>query len=247
MINMNGAKSDHFSGIDACKGGWLGVDITDDNGSYLFETDLSKLINRLSDSVRILVDMPIGLLSKEMNDFSNRPCDAVARKMLGKKHSSIFSPPFIEALFEKNYADAGRINFEISGKKISKQSWNIVPKIREVNSFLHLHREWRGKILESHPELTFKSLNHNKPLLHSKKKKEGIIERIYILEKHYPAAGNLFERFLKDNSVMSNANKDDMADALCLAVLNYTRGNNLQNISDKYPEDSLGNRMGIWL
>lgn len=28
---------------------------------------------------------------------------------------------------------------------------------------------------------------------------------------------------------------------------NYTRRDKLQNISEEYPEDSMGNRMGIWL
>lgn len=234
-------------GIDATRLGWIGAGIGKNKGEIYFYKKFADLIKKISSQSRILVDMPIGLADKNIAFYPQRPCDAAARKLLGKKHSSIFSPPCTEALYEKNYTDASQVNFEILGKKLSKQSWNIIPKIREVNAFLHLNPEWRGKILESHPELTFQFLNNNHPLLHSKKKKEGIIERIHILEKHYPAAGNLFERFLKDNSVTSNANKDDMADALCLAVLNYTRGDNLQNISDKYPEDSLGNRMGIWL
>lgn len=242
-------------GIDATRYGWIMAGIGEKTDVIRFHQDLHSLLNELTkllsdkNSVKstILIDMPIGLSDKSFARYVQRPCDAAARKMLGRKHSSIFSPPSIEALFEKSYADASRINFEVLGKKLSKQSWNIAPKIRELNAFLHLNPQWRGRILESHPELAFQFLNNNQCLLHSKKTKEGITERIQILEKHYPSAGGIFQSFLENKALRIKANKDDMTDALCLAVLNYKRGENLRNISDEYPEDSLGNRMGIWL
>ncbi len=234
-------------GIDATRFGWVGAGIGKNTGEIYFNQKFADLIKKISSPSRILVDMPIGLSDKNIAFYPQRPCDTAARKLLGKKHSSIFSPPCIEALYKNNYADASRINFEVLGKKLSKQSWNIIPKIREVNAFLHLHPEWRGRILESHPELAFQYLNDNQNLLHSKKTKEGITERVQILKKHYPAAKSIFHTFLDVNALQKKANKDDIADALSLAVLNYTRGEKLRNISDKYPEDSLGNRMGIWL
>lgn len=81
--------------------------------------------------------------------------------------------------------------------------------------------------------------------MYSKKTKEGITERIRILEKHYPAAASIFQTFLDDKALRVKASKDDMTDALSLAVLNYTRGDKHRNISDEYPENSLGKRMGI--
>lgn len=234
-------------GIDATRFGWVGASIGKNTGEIYFYQKFADLIKKISSSSRILVDMPIGLSDKNIAFYPQRPCDAAARKLLGKKHSSIFSPPCIEALYKNNYADASRINFEVLGKKLSKQSWNIAPKIRELNAFLHLNPQWRGKILESHPELAFHFFNKNQPLLHSKKTKEGITERIQILEKHYSPAKSLFHSFLEDKDIRNKTNKDDIADALCLAVLNLIRVNKLQNISDIYPEDSLGNKMGIWL
>ena len=239
--------SKQFAGIDACRKGWLLIYIDADANGYCADENLEKIINNFSQQSRILVDMPIGLLEKKSSAFIQRPCDTAARKILGKKHSSIFSPPSIEALYEKSYEDASRVNFEILGKKLSKQSWNIASKIRELNAFLHLNSNWRGKVLESHPELAFQFLNDNKPLKHSKKTREGISERIHILDKQYPLAGQLYHSISSDSTLKSRVAKDDIADALCLAVLNYTRGKNLQNISEEYPEDSLGNRMGIWL
>lgn len=239
--------SELFWGIDASRYGWVMTSIGGKSNVIRFHQNLQSLHHEISIKSRILIDMPIGLADKKVARFVQRPCDSAARKMLGKKHSSIFSPPCIEALYEKSYSDASRVNFKILGKKLSKQSWNIMPKIREINAFLHLNPEWRGKILESHPELAFQFLNENKPLLHSKKTQEGINERIRILNNHYPSATNLFELFSEDKALRSHASKDDIADSICLAVLNFTRRNKLKNISEEYPEDSLGNRMGIWL
>ncbi len=217
------------------------------NEHFALAAKFSELIQPLSENVRILADMPIGLLSSGQIFSGNRPCDATARKFLGKKHSSIFNPPCIEALQEKSYQQASATNFGILGKKLSKQSWNIVPKIREINAFLHLNPLWKNKLLEAHPELSFQKLNGNTPLQFSKKSSEGITERINILQMHYPASATLFGKMLADPALKGNAAADDMVDAICLAVLNRHRGQMLENISEHYPEDPLGNRMGIWL
>lgn len=247
MRNTYSAKNEGFSGIDACKGGWLCVVITEDTADYLFETTLSKLINRLPNKMRILVDMPIGLLSKEMPGFSSRPCDAAARKMLGKKHSSIFNPPCMEALYKSDYREASETNYAVLGKKLSKQSWYLFPKIKEINAFLHLNPQWQDRVLEAHPELSFQFLNQSKPLLHSKKTKDGIDERLEILSPYFAEARNVFAQMHNDKFLRANALPDDMADALCLAVLNKTRKKELSNISNDQLVDTLGNQMAIWV
>jgi predicted RNase H-like nuclease len=247
MRNTYSVKKDVFSGIDACKGGWLCAVITDDKGDYLFETSLSKLINSLPEGNRILVDMPIGLLSKEIEGYSSRPCDAAARKMLGKKHSSVFNPPCMEALYETDYWKASATNNAVLGKKLSKQSWYLFPKIKEINAFLHLNPLWKSRVLEAHPELAFQFLNQNRPLQHSKKTKEGIDERLEILTQYYPATRNVFSEAFNESSLLKNALPDDMADALCLAILNKTRKKELKNISNDQLFDILGNQMAIWI
>lgn len=223
------------------------VIINNESQQYVVDRNLTGLTKFLSGNERVLVDMPVGLLSSGQIFAGNRPCDVDARKLLGRKHSSIFNPPCIEALQEKSYQQASATNFGILGKKLSKQSWNIVPKIREINAFLHLNPLWRNKLLEAHPELSFQKLNGDTPLQFSKKSSEGITERINILQMHYPASSTLFGKMLADPALKGNAAADDMVDAICLAVLNRHRGEMLENISEHYPEDPLGNRMGIWL
>ncbi len=236
-----------FAGIDACTGGWLMVRLDDKNPLYVIESTITGLTNFLAGNERVLADMPIGLLSSEQKLGGSRPCDVQARKLLGKKHSSIFNPPCIEALHEKSYQQASATNFGVLGKKLSKQSWNIAPKIREINAFLHLNPSWRNNMLEAHPELSFLQLNGNIHLQFSKKTREGIEERLSILQAYYPASATLFSKMLSDPALKGRATADDRVDAICLAVLNRHRGEKLENISDLYPEDLLGNRMGIWL
>jgi predicted RNase H-like nuclease len=236
-----------YFGVDSCKGGWILVMVSSGEYHYQFCRDFNLLMQKVETNSRVLVDIPIGLLSRENVLAGVRPCDSAARKILGKKHSSIFNPPCFEALYEKSYQDASRVNHEILGKKLSKQSWNIVPKIQDVNSFLQLNPEWRGKILESHPELSFQFLNNNIQLQYSKKTREGIIERITVLEKYWPFAATIFKEMENDPELRGKANKDDMVDALCLAVLNHYRNDNLSNISDLEPGDKAGHKIGIYL
>lgn len=214
--------------------------------NFMLAEKFSDLIQILSVNVRVLVDMPVGLLSEGQIFSGNRPCDVAARKLLGKKHSSIFSPPCMEAIHEKSYQQASAVNESIVGKKISKQSWNIVPKIREINAFLHLNPIWRKNILEAHPELAFQTLNQHIPLQFSKKKPDGLAERIHLLEAFHPGMATLLRQMQSDSTLKGKASADDIADAACLAVLNWQRGDRLRNISKEYPEDLLGNKMGIW-
>jgi predicted RNase H-like nuclease len=239
-------KTTYF-GADACKGGWLLAMVSSGEYHYQFCRDFNQLMQKVETNSRILVDIPIGLLSRENVLTGVRPCDSAARKMLGKKHSSIFNPPCFEALYEKTYHDASRVNYEILGKKLSIQSWNIVPKIQDVNSFLQLNPQWRDKVFESHPELSFQFLNNNFPLQYSKKTKEGIIERIAILEKYWPFAATVFKKMENDQALRGKALKDDMVDALCLSVLNYHRKDDLSSISELELMDKMGGKTGIYL
>lgn len=220
--------------------------------SYTFSATFSALMasNKVRGAhSRFLVDMPVGLLPvKNRPDIHTiqRNCDMKARKILGKKHSSIFTPPCRQVLYEKNYDTASATNYSITGKKISRQSWNIVPRIKEVDEYLHKHRQAESFILESHPEIAFQKLNLHIPLQYSKKSTEGIQERLAILSKYMPEAKTIFMQAASDKTLRGKVRKDDIVDALVLCVLNYQQGSNLCNITDEDQEDEMGLRMGIW-
>merc|ERR1712070_431832 len=101
----------------------------------------------------------------------------------GKK-SSVFNAPCRQAVRANNYIQAKEINKKILSKSISIQSWNISNKINEVDEFLIKNKNKQLNIHESHPELCFINLNNEVPLKNNKKTKQGVNERITILNKY---------------------------------------------------------------
>ncbi len=243
-----------YGGIDACRSGWIMVIMhkTSNQFTYRFSPTFSELVTNIktkNESYRFLVDMPIGLLPLKNTDQdqpNHRRCDMQARKILGKKHSSIFSPPCRQALYEETYSSASSTNFMITGKKISKQSWNIFPRIKEVNEFLHQNAWARSIFFESHPEIAYQKLNNQTPLRYSKKTNDGIVERMAILNRYHSDAKAIYNKIVSDKRMKEKMQKDDVVDALVLSLLNSYREDKLSNISEVYPEDQMGLRMGIW-
>ena len=78
----------------------------------------------------------------------------VGRPNVGK--SSIFNAPIRDVLKAKSYNEANTIS-KNKGLGISKQSWNLVPKINELDQILQI--KIRPQIYESHPELCFQIMN----------------------------------------------------------------------------------------
>lgn len=101
------------------------------------------------------------------------------------------------------------------GAKLSKQSWNILPKIREVDDWLR--REGKVKCRECHPELAFWALAGGKAMRHGKKTMAGREERLAVLRGYFRGADALFAAALRAYPRKSVAG-DDIIDALVLAL-----------------------------
>lgn len=203
-----------YVGIDGCKSGWLYVGI-DETGQFHFgvKSAFSDIVSELEDARLILVDIPIGLPS---NSQIKRHCDVAARKAISPRGSSVFPVPARSTLAQTNYESACEENARILGKRLSKQSWAIAPKIQEVDEFI---REYgaRGKIREMHPEVAFWALNFERPLTQKKKKVAGENERLNILSQHYPLTVDCFES-CKNQYPRKEVARDDILDALVGAV-----------------------------
>jgi predicted RNase H-like nuclease len=74
-----------------------------------------------------------------------RLSDLGARRILKARKSSIFPVPCREAVYMESYEKACEVNEKLTGKRISKQAWNIIPKIRDVDSFLVENKNFREK------------------------------------------------------------------------------------------------------
>lgn len=203
-----------FYGIDGCPAGWFYVDI-DINGECQFGvlekySDIGLFANRAK---LTLVDIPIGLPSSVITD---RLCDKAARKAIAPRGSSVFPAPARAALLKHSYAEGSEANRHAVGKKLSKQSWNIVPKIREVDDYMR-SQDLQHKVREMHPEVAFWALNGRKSLLFGKKKQEGAQERLEILTRFLPYAEDCYEEALNTYKRKDVA-ADDILDAMVGAV-----------------------------
>lgn len=209
MDNLNKYLS---VGIDGCKGKWVAVALNENS----FEVDkfntIDEICERYSNSDSMIIDMPIGLVE---NTNEVRP-ESTARRYLKGKSSSIFNVPCREAVYSDSYEEACNKNRSILGVGLSKQSYNVCSKIREVDEFLNKNPQWKNRLLEGHPEVCFAKLNNEKPILENKTKIEGQNRRIDILSRYYEDTDKVVSKFLND--VKSRKKIDDVLDALCLAI-----------------------------
>lgn len=205
-----------YIGVDGCKAGWFFVATgPGDNVEFGVFENIEGLFKAYSDVRLILIDIPIGLPSKEIK---KRGCDLEARKILGpKRASSVFPPPCRDALVAKTYSEACLINQDILGKKISQQTFNLIKKIKEVDNFLSLHFEAKNIIRETHPEICFWALSGYKPMVHRKSQSQGVDERLDLLEQHYPQANAIYKAAL-DRYPRKEVARDDILDALVIAI-----------------------------
>lgn len=198
-------------GLDACKSGWFYIALSKESFDFGVVTKAEQLLAISSPSTRLFIDIPIGLTN------TARQCDIEARKRLGKRKSSVFPSPSRAALNASSYEDANQKNVAASGKKLSKQSYAIMPKIKEIDQLIQSKPLAKTIIKEVHPELCFWALNKEIPLEHYKKTTAGFQERLNIL-KHYDlnAEANIARAFLHSSSL--GVARDDVVDAFVNAL-----------------------------
>ncbi len=204
-----------YVGIDGCRGGWFHVWL-DSEGSHA--SGILKTIDELtalpdSAGALVLIDMPIGL--KEAGSHE-RQCDRAARKLLKKKGSSIFPVPCRQSLAENEYPLASECNHVVTGRRLSRQTYHIMPKIRELDGFIRGAGR-RLDIREFHPELGFLALNRFVPLRFSKKTGSGQEERLEILSGYVSTSPAILSEAAK-RFPRNQTGVDDILDALCGAV-----------------------------
>lgn len=175
MSGMPGTP--YVVGVDGCPAGWVAIAL--DHGRAWSVRVLPHAVavwEAYADASLLLVDVPIGL-----PESGARACDLAAKKFLGRRGATVFLTPCRAAVEADSWEAASRINEERTGSKISKQTWNIVPKIRQVDDLLRDVPEARGRVREMHPEVCFAALAGG-PMLSGKATLEGETRRIEVLE-----------------------------------------------------------------
>lgn len=232
--------TDQVVGVDGCKVGWLAVSITSDGKlSSRISLTIQNLWETYAHAHMILMDVPIGL-----SENGTRICDQEARRLLGHpRGSSVFPVPCRAAVYAQTYEEACLINQAHTGRRLSKQTWGIVPKIREVDTFLQRTPQARSILREIHPEVCFYTLN-GASMVHSKRTVPGFRERIGVLRCYYPSIEQFITEAYKQLGQMGWA-LDDLVDATAAAITGWDGAGQLVTLPQDPPPDMLGLPMEI--
>jgi len=205
-----------LAGLDGCRGGWVMVrrDVT---GAF----DAPHVFNQIDampPTDIVIIDMLIGL-----PETGSRACDLEARALLGRRRSSVFTGARRPLLSFRDYA-AANAWAKSDGSGMSKQLWNILDKIRQVDAWISpADQKW---CREGHPELAFLAAVGT-PLAFHKQTSEGEAERCAALA-HFISPPQL-NSWLDDLSGKMVA-RDDLIDAaiLCRTAARVALGRSRQ-------------------
>ena len=228
-----------FVGVDGCRAGWLAIGLeVGSNWQVNIFPNAASLWNHYRQASLILIDIPIGL---KADGNAERRCDPQARRLLGPRRSSVFPAPCREAIYAGSYQEACDVNQRLTGKRLSVENWNIIPKIRDVDLLLSEDISARDHIREIHPELCFWGLA-GRPMQYAKKRSEGLAERTQLLQSIYPQAADIIVHVLSTYRRKDVA-KDDILDALVASVTGLMGEQNLVSIPSEPEFDERGLRM----
>jgi predicted RNase H-like nuclease len=228
----------HFVGVDGCKAGWLAVALDDEGvATHLVAPEFEVIARRFPEAL-ILIDVPIGLRD---SGEGGRACDRLARRVLGPRASSVFSAPCRAAVYEESYEAASETNHHFTGSRLSRQTWGIVPGIRQLEEYLREHSHEGPVVREFHPEVAFWGLA-GEPMGFPKASDEGQHERLQLLCEYYPPAGRLRDEVLGAYP-RSKVAPDDVTDALAGAVVAFIGAEQLETLPARPERDRRGLRM----
>ena len=117
----------------------------------------------------VAIDIPIGL-----PESGPRLADVEARRRVGARRNSVFPAPARAVVGATTYAEACARSRRVSGKAISKQLFNILQKIAEVDALVTPPLQER--LVEMFPEWSLAVLA-GAPMSHPKSKAAGLAER----------------------------------------------------------------------
>lgn len=239
------------AGIDGALGGWAAVLMGAGRLSIMKIAKVSDLIDSITGIEIVAVDIPIGFL--DSYQAGGRECDRGTRRHLGRARGrSVFAAPvrcILEVLngptlhVEERHRQACRRSRGSApyAKGITRQVFNIVPKIAEVDDVLHARPDLRDVIREIHPELCFSKLA-GMPMRHCKSSRAGKDERRSALGRAF-ADLDLIEKEGRSQGLAI----EDILDATvaCWSARRLAIGQG-RSFPEVVPFDSTALPMAIW-
>jgi len=232
-------------GLDGCKAGWAAV-MVDLNGlrasqQTVFSTfqDALNWQDEGHQAQVLAVDMPIGF-EETASGQGGRLCERLARQVLGTRRSSVFASPLRAALAGVDHDQAQILNRAAGGPGLSRQSFNLFPKLRELDALMTPELS-DSVIFEAHPETCFAVIS-GRPARSKKSTPEGRAERLTLLREQ----GLEEHVFVPHPYKVSQCAPDDLVDAgLCaLTAIRIAEGRAVCLPEDP-PRDGKGLRMAI--
>jgi predicted RNase H-like nuclease len=168
-----------------------------------------------------------------------------ARKFLGKgRGSSVFPAPIRPVLAAHGWEEACEIRSRVEDKRMSKQAWAIVSKVREVDEELRDCARLRRRVREVHPEVSFNAWS-GAAMRFNKKTRRGREERRRLVDEHF--GREAYEQVhrqlrVRDPLRTKNVGDDDILDAF--AAL-WSAERILRGASRCLPEEPPLDRCGL--
>lgn len=225
-----------IAGVDGCADGWVCVLEHGAQVSVFVVTSFTKLIEQLTSAVVIAIDVPVGLTDK-----GARLCDLEARRLLGApRASSVFAAPVRSALAGRTYAEVCEAHYRADGRRISKQAFAILPKIKEVDDVLSAQPALQDRVREVHPEVCFAVWNGGRAMQYRKSRADGRTEREALIDAVWP---NMRVR-LRQELRPFRCEADDLNDAFAALWTARRISNGVALVLPRTaPKDRLGLRM----
>jgi predicted RNase H-like nuclease len=131
----------------------------------------------------------------------------------------------------------------MDGRGVGCQAWGIVPYIKAWDSLILRQDPVMAPVYEVHPEVSFFAMNKERPLLHSKRTKEGENFRRYLVTR---AFGDASLNQAKAALIGQRFAADDLLDAFAALWSAKRIAKNDAVILPERPEnDSHGVQMAI--
>ena len=239
-----------FGGLDGCRAGWVLASILAPGGDrgpaptsrsrveVGVVSSFAEAIARIHDRslAALAVDMPIGL-----PESGARAADQAARQRLGPRRSSVFPTPLRAVLDATDYPDALARSRAIHGRGLSKQAFNLLPKIIEVDAAMT--PALQAQVVECHPEVAFARLAGG-PLATTKHAPVGRAQRAALLD---PLLIGVDGSTIAELAAAPppGAKPDDVLDALVVALTaRRLAGGRAEHLGDR-ARDARGLRMEI--
>lgn len=196
------------AGIGSCAGGWIVVHEAARGLDAFVTPTITLALRALPPRTEAGIDVPIGIPEQ-----GTRACDIEARGLLGLRAAAVTPAPLRIVLNATDYLEANRLQRTL-GRVLSRQSFAMLPKIREVDTWIRRNSGLGPTLHEVHPELSFAVWNGDRPMAQPKTSPGGKVHRWKLIDAAFPGARARLAQQLRTTAGTASFGDDDLCDAI---------------------------------